>query len=272
MTTPAAPPALETEADAPGEFDRLRRFILYHLGGFTLGLVRVNDPRQRDGVIASLAEALAREGARLVRVDLANRHPARLREALSSEPAVRSALEKPETSARAALAVAGLEHLIEAEADSTGRPPFAVALNVEREALRDAFPVPLILFLTDYAMDRLDLAAPDFFDWYSGIFRLQAPGASQPGAAFPLEFPVKFGPKAEAAPLSPGTLAERLDLLEERRAELAKAGLEAKPRLGEVLLEIGGLYADLREFHNRQMAISFLKQAAEIFHEAGRKA
>ena len=39
----------DTETDSPGEFERLRRFILYHLGGFTLGLVRVNDPRQRDG-------------------------------------------------------------------------------------------------------------------------------------------------------------------------------------------------------------------------------
>jgi len=257
---------LDTETNAPDEFERLRRFILYHLGGFTLGLVRVNDPRQRDGVIASLAEALAAADARLVRVDLANRYPGGLRNALRNDPDARAALQDP---ARAALALVGLEHLIEAEPDETGRPPFAAALNVERDALHAALPLPIILFLTDHAMDRLDLAAPDFFDWYSGVFRLRPAGAPELTTASRLAEPRQ---PYETGSLSPGTRQERLDFLEDRRAELAQqAGPEARLRLAQVLKEMGELYAGLPEFHNRQLAVPSLKQAAEIFREEGHK-
>ena len=257
---------LDTETNAPDEFERLRRFILYHLGGFTLGLVRVNDPRQRDGVIASLAEALAAAAARLVRVDLANRYPGGLRNALRNDPDARAALQDP---ARAALALVGLEHLIEAEPDETGRPPFAAALNVERDALHAALPLPIILFLTDHAMDRLDLAAPDFFDWYSGVFRLRPAGAPELTTASRLAEPRQ---PYETGSLSPGTRQERLDFLEDRRAELAQqAGPEARLRLAQVLKEMGELYAGLPEFHNRQLAVPSLKQAAEIFREEGHK-
>ena len=164
-------PLPEIEAEQPSDYDRLRRFILYHLGGFTLGLVRVNDPHQRDGVVASLADTLFADKARLIRVDIANRFPENLRQAILNEPEARAALEQDP--AHVALAIVGMEYLIEAEAQKSGRPPLAAALNAERDALPQALPVPLILFLTDHAMDRLDLAAPDFFDWYSGIFRFR---------------------------------------------------------------------------------------------------
>ena len=56
-----------------------------------------------------------------------------------------------------------MEHLIE-EADVVyGRPRFAAVLNLEREALRQALPFPVVIFLTDDSMDRLGNAAPDFF-------------------------------------------------------------------------------------------------------------
>ena len=256
--------SVQVDAELPGEFERLRRFILYHLGGFTLGLVRVNDPSQRDGVIASLTQILAADGAQLIKVDLANRHPANLRVALQTDPAARAALRNP---ARAVLAIVGLEHLIEAEAGEAGRPPFAAALNVERDALRVALPLPLILFLTDHAMDRLDLTAPDFFDWYSGIFRLRPASAPSPETAISSTSRLAESREPYLSQLSQDTREARLDLLEERRAELERAGPEARLRLGQVLKEIGELYADLPEFHNRQLAVLPLKRAAEIFHE-----
>ncbi len=261
MATPAVPAALESGAQYPGEFDRLRRFIQAHLGRFTLGLVRVNDPRQRDHVIASLAQALAADGAQLLQVDLGNRRPASLREAIG--PALESA--RP---GRAALALTGAEHLMEAEAGPAGRPPFAAALNLEREALRAETPLPLILFLTDHAMDRLDIASPDFFDWYSGLFTLRPASVSAPpmGTTVPMEIPIRAAP-APANDLSEQTRAERLELLEARRVEMEQAGPEARPRLAEVLKEIGELYAALPEYDDRQLAISYLKQAGEIFHE-----
>ncbi len=269
MATQAAPHPITDEQD-PGEFDRLRRFILYHLGGFTLGLVRVNDPRQRDGVIASLTDALAADGARLIRVDVANRHPANLRDAIFGEPAAQAALKNDPQ--HTALAVVGLEHLVEAEARQAGRPPFAAALNLERDALPQAIPVPLILFLTDHAMDRLDLAAPDFFDWYSGIFRLRPAGAPALETAMPQTKQAAEPPPSYSTALSPDTLSARLELLEERRMELERAGPEARPRLAQVLQEIGDLYAGLPEYKEWQNAVLPLRRAAEILHETGQKA
>ena len=253
------------EAEQPNNYDRLRRFILYHLGGFTLGLVRVNDPHQRDGVIASLIDNLIADGARLIRVDVANRFPENLRQAIRDDPDARVALETDHK--HAALAIAGMEHLIEAEAHESGRPPFAAALNAERDALPQALPVPLILFLTDHAMDRLDLAAPDFFDWYSGIFRFRP--VHGPEAPAPSMQQVAEPPPSYSTTLSSEAFAARLDLLEERRAELARTG--ERLRLAQVLKEIGDLYAGLPEYHHREAAMSYLKQAREIFHEESQK-
>ncbi len=72
----------ERITDSPDEFERLRRFALFHQGQFSLGLARVNDPRQRNEVIARLKEALQAENIRLVHLDLSNRHPENLRQAL----------------------------------------------------------------------------------------------------------------------------------------------------------------------------------------------
>jgi tetratricopeptide (TPR) repeat protein len=277
MSSPTAPPSLDGQAELPGEFERLRRFILYHLGRFTLGLVRVNDPRQRNGLIASLTDVLASEQAQLLTVDLSNLHPANLRQALRSSPALTPVADRPSPDltgegGRAALAIVGLDHLIEAEADGSGRPPFAAALNIERDALPGAFPLPLILFLTDHAMDRLALAAPDFFDWYSAIFSLR-PAPYQPPAATSPEPSRALRETPEAAPLSPETLAGRLNLLEDRRAELARqAGPEARRRLAQVLREMGDLYGGLPEYDERQAAVPYYKQAAEIFCETDDKA
>jgi len=238
--------------------------------------VRVNDPRQRNGLIASLADALARENARLVIVDLSNRHPANLRDALRADPALAASPSPAKAGdalgVRAALAVVGLDHLIEAEADGSGRPPFAAALNVEREALPGAFPLPLIIFLTDHAMDRLALAAPDFFDWYSAIFSLR-PTPYQPPAATSPEPSRALRETPNAPPLSPETRAGRLNMIEDRRAELARqAGPEARRRLAQVLREMGDLYGGLPEYDERQAAVPYYKQAVEICREIDDKA
>ncbi|HRQ38686.1 MAG TPA: tetratricopeptide repeat protein, partial [Chloroflexota bacterium] len=247
-----------------GEFERLHRFVRAHRGRFTLGLVRVNDPKQRDGLLASLRDVLAADGLKLVMVDLSNRHPENLRHALQQDDEARTALQQP---GQAVLGVVGLEHLIEAEAGRTERPPFAAALNAERDALRKELPLPLLLFLTDHAMDRLDLASPDFFDWYSGVFRFRPAQAASGGFTIPLAIPMQ----SQAAigddddPDLPPTQAARLDLLEDRLQALQHEGEGA--RLAQVLQEIGEIRARTAEYKNRQLAVPYLKRAAEIFHE-----
>jgi hypothetical protein len=144
----------EYPTTTPDEFERLVRFVQYHQGQFSLGLVRVNDPRQRNEIISRLREALTSDGIKFIHVDLSNRHPDSLRQALQHNAEGRMLLQKP---VQAALAVTGMEHLLEATIAPGGRPPFAAALNAERDLLRSTLPIPVLLFMTDMAMDRLDI-------------------------------------------------------------------------------------------------------------------
>jgi hypothetical protein len=65
------------------------------------------------------------------------------------------------------LILQGLEHSI----GMTGEyPPMLVALNVMRDAYVIDVPHPLLLCLPSYAVTRLGLYAPDFWDWRSGMF------------------------------------------------------------------------------------------------------
>jgi tetratricopeptide (TPR) repeat protein len=260
-------PAQTDGFDSLNEFERLRRFVVYHLGGFALGMVRVNDPKQRKGVLASLAQALSQSGVRLVVVDLSNHHPYALGQALRDEPGVRAVLQSGE---KAGLAVVGMEHLIEAEAGPEGRPPFAAALNLERDALRTSFPLPLLIFLSDHSMDRLDIAAPDFFDWYSGVFRLRPPQlVHESGAPYTANLDARE--KERSYVLTSEALEQRLELLEERQTELRGQGPGALLRLAQVLQEIGELHAERSELNDRQMAVSYLREAAAIFSKRGEK-
>jgi len=241
MTTrPATPPSQDVQLS---EFERLRRFVAYHAGDFTLGLVRVNDPRRRDGLVTALADALARDGVRMVRLDFSGRHPDSLLDALRRDPQVQVAPD-----GRAALAIVGLDHLIETQPADRRARPFSVALNLERDAFRTEFRLPITLWLTDHAMDRLFHHAPDFADWFSGVFRFTA----QPRQATLREVPERPAPRErEPSPVSAQTALERIDLLEDRRAELEREGPAARPRLAEILREMGQVYAALPEFHNR---------------------
>src|SRR3972149_10966572 len=163
----------DSKTTSPDEFERPARFAKYHQGQFSLGMVRVNDPRQRNEILSRIRDTLTGDGIKFVPLDLSNRHPDSLRQALQHNAEGRTLLQKP---MRAALAVTGMEHLLEATVVPGGRPPFAAALNAERDLLRSILPIPVLLFMTDMAMDRLDISAPDFFDWYSSTFQFQATG------------------------------------------------------------------------------------------------
>lgn len=240
------------------EFERLKRFAEYHQGQFTLGLVRVNDPRQRNEIIQNLETALKEVGVQLIHVNVSNRHPDNLRDALNSTPDGRRLLQSPKHSA---LALTGLEHLIEATPARGTRPTFAAALNAERDLLRNGLPVPVMLFMTDLAMDRLDLNAPDFFDWYSATFQFHASGLSAARTE------ATTAGIIHQPPASPEDLRQRLEALEMRRRVLSLEKTESLPALASVLMQIGDLYTSLPGFADRQLAVSYFKQAARIYHQ-----
>ncbi len=248
----------ERITDSPDEFERLRRFALFHQGQFSLGLARVNEPRQRNEVISRLEEALKAEGVQAIHLDLSNRHPENLRQALQSTPEGRALLQKPR---QAALVVTGMEHLIEATIAPGGRPPFAAALNAERDILRSTLPIPVVLFLTDLAMDRLDISAPDFFDWYSAAFHFQSTGLSAARAEPATSSILRQQPEDITRPAKKNleeleSLRKRIETDPARREELAT-----------LLFIIGRNYASLPGFSDRQLSVSYLKQGARLFHE-----
>ncbi len=237
------------------EFERVKRFIEYQQGQFSLGLVRINDPRQRNEIIQTLEKTLKENGTRLFQLDLSNRHPANLREALNATAEGRRLLQSPR---HAALVLTGMEHLIE-NTSSEGRPAFAAALNAERDLLRSGLPLPVLLFMTDLAMDRLDINAPDFFDWYSATFHFHPQGLSA----------ARTEAAAPGLPHQPPTSSikkrQKMEMLEKARKELSVQGETAYPVLSNILMEIGDYYASLPGFADRQLAISYFRQAAHIY-------
>lgn len=244
------------------EFERIKRFVEYQQGQFSLGLARINDPRQRNEIIQNLGQALKESGIRLFQLDLSNRHPANLREALNATAEGRRLLQSPR---HAALAVTGMEHLIE-NTSSEGRPAFAAALNAERDLLRHGLPMPVLLFMTDLAMDRLDINAPDFFDWYSATFHFHPQGLSA----------ARTESAAAGVPHQPPTSSvkkrQKMEMLEKARKELSGQGAAAFPMLSNILMEIGDYYASLPGFADRQLAISYFRQAAHIYSQLKRPA
>lgn len=248
----------ERITDSPDEFERLRRFTLFHQGQFSLGLARINEPRQRNEVISRLKEALETEGIRAIHIDISNRHPESLRQALQSSPEGRALLHKPQ---HATLVITGMEHLVETSIESGGRPPFAAALNAERDILRSILPIPVVLFMTDIAMDRLDISAPDFFDWYSASFHFQSTGLA---AARAESTSCGLHRQEPIAATQPGK--KNIENMESLRKEL-ELDPTKRPELATLLYEIGRSYASLPDFPDRQLAVSYLTQSARIAHE-----
>jgi tetratricopeptide (TPR) repeat protein len=248
------------------EFEKLKRFFLWHRGKFALGLVRVNNPRQRDGVIASLQDELSREGLKLIRLDFSHRQVRSLLRGLEGE-GIRQRLDaRPDG---LALAITGLEGSAFLQSGDQSRPVLFAALNLEREAIVERFPLPITLWLTDVAMDRLAEHAPDFHDFYSALFVLPSPGP-------PPERVVEPEIKAPylRLPFSEALIAERMGILQGRIDELRRLG-PTRPadilRLAQLLAEMADLYLASERAQDKTMAIPLLDEALRLCQELGER-
>jgi tetratricopeptide (TPR) repeat protein len=248
------------------EFEKLKRFFLWHRGKFALGLVRVNNPRQRDGVIASLQDELSREGLKLIRLDFSHRQVRSLLRGLEGE-GIRQRLDaRPDG---LALAITGLEGSAFLQSGDQSRPVLFAALNLEREAIVERFPLPITLWLTDLAMDRLAEHAPDFHDFYSALFVLPSPGP-------PPERVVEPEIKAPylRLPFSEALIAERMGILQGRIDELRRLG-PTRPadilRLAQLLAEMADLYLASERAQDKTMAIPLLDEALRLCQELGER-
>ncbi|HIC95936.1 TPA: hypothetical protein EYP12_04820, partial [Candidatus Bipolaricaulota bacterium] len=250
------------------EYERLRRFFLWHRGKFALGLVRVNHPRQRDGIVASLQEGLAREGVTLLVRNFSQRQVRSLKGELRRDEELREFLARD--SQKVALALVGLEPSIETEPYPGGQiPAFLSSLNLERDAISLAYPIPITLWLTDYAMDRLVEGAVDFCDFKSGVFVFRF---APPEAPMRSE---ELAPREEAKTVFPlELLQERRDILEDRILELRRKGpLESaeKERLAELMMAVAETYLASEDAKVKTQGIPYLGEAQRIYQELGKR-
>jgi len=140
---------------------RLRRTLKRSEGMFSLFFAECNLPLIRQQLIASLQEDF-----RLCVIDLA----ALDQSSLAIDQVLHHALQQqPDAEV---LCVFGLEHLLPVlkrdELLDTVRQ-----MNWRRNQYRD-LARPLVLWLPSFALRLLSEQAPDFYDWYSGVYRFAA--------------------------------------------------------------------------------------------------
>ena len=258
------------ESSPPSEeglptYRRLLRFVVAHRGQFALGIVRVNHPLRREGLVASMRDSLSREGMHLFVLDLSQRHIDSLYDELLLQEELRSEVRRGKDAT--ALALLGLEGSIETAPYPGGRlPRFLATLNLQRDNISTRFPVPTTVWLSDYAMDQLADGAPDFFDYYAGLFAFRAAEGER------MPQPEVGAPQApdEGVPaVSAEYLEARIDLLQERQSELTRRKpLEQrdKQRLAELLEQLGEVYSSYRD---KGAAVAYFRQAARAFAGLG---
>ena len=137
--------------------DRLVRTIEWSDGN-TLVFVRCNHPPQREEARQKLLTRLP--GKRVLEVRLAEPIVSLLDEITS--------LWDPEAPPDAVF-VYGLEKSIDSELDYS---PALGRLNHDRNLLRQAIPVALLIFLPEFALGLIARGAPDFWAWRSGVYEI----------------------------------------------------------------------------------------------------
>lgn len=138
--------------------DRLVR-VVEQSDGFTLALVRSNEPLQRKELIQALKARLAEK--RFLEVSFSGPIISLL-DVLGERWNKWDADGPPD-----AVCVSGFE------ASMVGQREFSPALgrlNNDRDLLRRAIPAPLLLWLPEFAIDLASKGAPDFWAWRSGIY------------------------------------------------------------------------------------------------------
>ncbi len=138
-------------------FSRLAR-VVRRADAFVLGFVKCNSPAQQQQLSRILLERLADKRGLEIVLD---------------EPII-SLLDKLEAVINVDnppdfVNVYGLEKSIYGYVDYS---PVLGRLNNDRDLIRRACPTVLLLWLPDYALDRVAISAPDFWAWRSGVYEL----------------------------------------------------------------------------------------------------
>jgi tetratricopeptide (TPR) repeat protein len=125
----------------------------------------------RDALLQRLEEDLGGIPLRTVRLT---------RETWDPGPMLADAVD--ELAGRGAIALLGLEEtpgIVPAVGEENRRPPALAILNHAREAIRNRCSYPLVVWCDHLAYRALREHAPDFFDYFTGLFSFEAPEVAE---------------------------------------------------------------------------------------------
>jgi tetratricopeptide (TPR) repeat protein len=283
---PKPSPSVRTKAPAAlREYAALRLFLSQDVG-FRLALARFDRPATRDGLIARLADDLAKSRLLLSTLDLATGEGpllSRIQEHLAAQPTP--------PGWRRSVAVVNLEDrlsysAVKASAASPGERDLTLLeeANLHRDAFPSVCPCPLLLWLTELSESALARTAPDLWHWRNARFDFQREGSFlEDFRAHPAERAAWFEKIAEASHRLGDKRGEIGDLIHlgnakieignaKQAIETYKAALELAREIGDrqgeggVLGNLGSAYRNLGE---TRKAIELYEQALVIAREIG---
>ena len=163
MPTKNKPVAKSTDpaSDVQVVFARLERLVR-RADAFVLGFVKCNHPSQQKEMRQELLVRLSHKHILEVELD-------KPLISLLDELTARWDAENPPD----VVCVYGLEKSINELQEAS---PVLGRLNNDRDLLRRAIPVPLLVWLPDFALDFIAPGAPDFWAWRSGVYEFPTEG------------------------------------------------------------------------------------------------
>jgi tetratricopeptide (TPR) repeat protein len=245
------------------ELKRLRLSVCDDVG-FRLYLATYDQPQRRDELIERVAREAEAEKVRITRLDLA-----RAGSESSLVGLLRAHLRETNLPSgwRQSVMVTGVEQRLDYAGGREGYA-FLHQANLLRDALPEAAPVPVVLWLSRIASAALPPEAPDLWHWRAANFDFT--GDEAPRVEVLREM-TTLRPGDDLR-LSSEQRRARLRMLEDLLAELERQGPPTSKRQkadrADLLLELG-----IEDWHlgRAAEAIPRFERALEIFREIGNR-
>jgi tetratricopeptide (TPR) repeat protein len=242
----------------------LRRLLLSVCDdtGFRLYLATYDQPKRRDELIDRIVRQAELDRVRITRLDLAKAGPETNLVSL-----LRAHLQRADLPPdwRQAVMVTGIEQRLDYSAGPKGFA-FLHQANLLRDALPEAAPVPVVLWLSRLASAALPAEAPDLWQWRAANFDFT--GDKLPRVEVLRELTTlgredDLGLSGEQRRARIGMLEDLLSELERRRPPKSK---RQKAELAGLLLELG---SENWHLTRAAEAIPRFERALEFFREIG---
>ena len=236
--------------DTSQVLDRLARMI-NRADDFVLGFVKCNHPLQQKELRREFLAGLGNK--RVLEVEL-DKPLVSLLDELTAHWDPNS---PPDV-----VCVYGLEKSINELQEAS---PVLGRLNNDRDLLRRSVPVPLLIWLPDFALDFIARGAPDFWAWRSGVYEFATERLLWEQEGFGAIAPDPL----ILASLNAGDKNREIARLEEllrTASSLQKQGGREKKLVAGLLFQLGVLYAQLGE---QDIAMDYYQRCRKIGVELG---